>query len=193
MRRIVASHNSSDLKNSYIKAMTNPAGGLTCLPAALNSSKPSWHGGCRVGSQSMQASAGKPQSLTTARKCRQGTGRGGSARGPGAGSGRRRSLAAGPDRRCRGHLALRGARSLVLRQGLQSIRLSSTAGTACAPTPCTQSRSRTTVWSGRPWRSGSGPRSMTVSPGQEHGGTLSTAGPCTRNPVRQAIPGPGAA
>ena len=57
----VASHNSSDLKNCYINDMTNTTGSLTCPPTALNSRKPSSHGCCRVGSESMKASPGKPQ------------------------------------------------------------------------------------------------------------------------------------
>ena len=60
--------------------MTNPAAGLIPPPAALNAGRPSRHGCCRGGSQSMKASPGKPQQLTTARRCRQGTGRGGRAR-----------------------------------------------------------------------------------------------------------------
>ena len=130
--------------------------------------------------------------LTTARKCKQGAGRGGSAQaglGPAASGGvaesRLRIVAAAAILRC-GELA---AWSCV--RACMSIRLRSSAGTACAPTPCTQGWSRTTLRCSRPRRCGFGPRSMTAGPGADPRCTLGTAGPCRGNPVLQALPGPG--
>ena len=86
--------------------------------------------------------AGLPQQLTTARKCRQGAGRGGSSRpglGPAAAGGADRPLAA--DRRCRSHLALRGAAVLSCVRVCLTLRQRNAAGTASAALPCTHSHS----------------------------------------------------
>ena len=163
----------------------------TCSP---ESGKPPWHGCCRAGSESMQASDGKPGCASPRRAS--------ASRAPGEAGARklawgRQPQAASLSRRLRIAAAAAGLSDGELAawscvRACMSIRLRSSAGTACAPTPCTQGWSRTTLRCSRPRRCGSKPRSITAGPGADPRCTLGTAGPCRGNPVHQALPGPGA-
>ena len=185
----VASHNSSDLKNCHTNSMTHPAGGLTLPPAALNA-------GQRHGTQAAAWAVNPCRPLPADRSTP--PRRAGAGRAPG-GAGAR-ELAWGRQRQVQ--LPGRRLRIAAAAAGLScgesavwscvrvclSIRLRSTAGTAWAALPCTQSHGRTTLRGSRPGRSSSRPRSGTLSPGADPRCTHGTAGPCRGNPVRPGHP-----
>ena len=189
----VASHNSSDLKNCHIKAMTNTTGGLTCPPAVAEFRQALIARRLRSGIQSMKASARYRSASPPCASASRALG------GKGA-----RDLAWGRERQVASLRAGSGS----------SLPQPSCAAGSSQPCPASGSacRSDQAVPQGRParrrpaLRAGAGPPSGAVSPGgaavnrgavqQRHGAdprcTLGTAGPCRGNPVLQALPGPGA-